>query len=229
MMAKLKILSMALPMSLFAAFAQAESVSELSKRAQDAATVIEDIVSISDKSIPSSLLQKAVCVATIPQVIRAGFIVGARYGKGLVSCRTATGWSSPSFIQLRGGSWGAQFGVESIDLVLVFVQPNAVEKFSKDNFTIGADATVAAGPLGRDAQVGTDYKLDSEIYSYSKAKGLFAGLTIEGTALTVDQYDNMQIYGDVAAKDLLTVDNHTSILALSPLQAYTNALMTFAN
>lgn len=197
-------LFLVLMISITSALAHAESVASLGRRAQDAADIIEDVVSIRDNKIPISLLEQAVCVATIPDVIRVGFVFGGRYGKGLVACRTATGWSLPSYLYLRGGSWGAQIGVEAVDLVLVFVRSNAIEKFSKDNFTIGVDASVAAGPVGRDARIGTDYQLESEIYSYSKTRGIFAGLAIQGTSLSVDKKDNQKVYGDVSARDLLT-------------------------
>ncbi len=187
--------------------AQADTMDKLQKKSRDAAQVIEEIVRIPEQAIPNSLLQKATCVATIPNVIKVGFVFGGRIGKGLVSCRMAGGaWSQPSFIKIKGGSWGLQFGVQSVDLVLVFVNANAIEKFSKGNFTVGVDASIAAGPLGRDAQVGTDFRLDSEIYSYSKAKGLFAGLVIQGTAITVDTASNQMIYGNVSAEHILKSD-----------------------
>lgn len=206
-------------------FAWADDLSQITKKTLEASIIIEEVVSIPDHAIPTSLLEKSTCIATIPNVIRAGFVFGARYGKGLVACRVPGGWSRPSVTQIRGGSWGLQFGIQSIDLVLVFTRPNAVEKFSKNNFTVGVDATVAAGPLGRDAQAGTDYKLDSEIYSYSRAKGLFAGLTIEGTAVTVDRKDNTLIYGITEAGELLAQDGKTAPASVVP---YVDALIRFA-
>lgn len=210
--------------SITSVLVQAESVASLGRRAQEAADIIEDVVSIRDSKIPVSLLEQAICIATVPNVIRVGFVFGGRYGKGLVSCRTATGWSLPSFLYLRGGSWGPQIGMESVDLVLVFVRSSAIDKFSKNNFTIGVDASVAAGPIGRDAQIGTDYQLDSEIYSYSKTIGIFAGLAIQGTSLTVDKKDNGQVYGDVSARDLLTSFADMAPATVSP---YVYALERF--
>lgn len=220
-----RLLSLILGLSLISLGAHADSISKLGKRANNAAEILEDVVNIRDNAIPKSLLDQAVCVATVPHMIRLGFLFGARYGKGLVSCRTAEGWSLPSFIKLRGGSWGAQFGIEAVDLVLVFVRDSAIDRFSKSNFTIGLDASVAAGPVGRDAQAGTDYTLDSEIYSYSRAKGLFAGLTIQGTALTVDKKHNRKVYGDTEAIDLLTVHGRNSSNTVRP---YVTALERLA-
>lgn len=205
--------------------AQADSIDKIEKKSRDAAVIIEDIVRIPDHAIPNSLLDKAVCVATVPNVIKVGFVFGGRIGKGLVSCRVPGGWSQPSFLKIKGGSWGAQFGVESIDLVLVFINTNAVERLSKGNFTVGVDASVAAGPLGRDLQAGTDFKLDSEIYSYSKAKGLYAGLVIQGTAITVDKVNNQKLYRDVTPDRILTSDGHR---APNVVMDYVNALIRFA-
>jgi lipid-binding SYLF domain-containing protein len=206
--------------------AQADSNAKLEKKSQDAADIIEEVVRIPEKAIPNSLLEKAVCVATVPNVIKVGFVFGGRIGKGMVSCRVPGGWSQPSFMKVKGGSWGAQFGIQSVDLVLVFVNPNAVERFSKGNFTVGVDASVAAGPIGRDAQAGTDYKLDSEIYSYSKAKGLFAGIVIQGTALTVDKSNNKKVYGDVTTDRILKSDGHR---APALVTTYVNALERYAH
>lgn len=189
----------------------ASSLHELAQKTDNASAALLDILAMPDREAPLSLLAKATCVATVPNVIRAGFIFGARYGKGMVSCRLNDGWSRPSFIEIHGGSWGAQIGVQSVDLVLVFVRPDAMQKFSKSNFTLGADASIAVGPVGRDAQAGTDYKLESEIYSYSRARGFFAGLTIQGTSITVSKADNAQVYGyETNAYELLTSDGRTS-------------------
>lgn len=148
MINKSKILGLIIATTLIALGAHADDLSKLTKRSQAAAAVLKEVMFVPDHAIPKSLLDKAVCVATVPSVIRAAFVFGARYGQGLVSCRTPTGWSHPSYMNIKGGSWGLQIGVESIDLVLVFVQPSAVRDFSKANFTVGVDATVAAGPIG---------------------------------------------------------------------------------
>ncbi len=208
------------------AAAQADSLSRLEKKANDAAAVIEEVVRIPEQSIPRSLLDRAVCVATIPNVIKIGFVFGARFGQGLVSCRVPGGWSQPSFLKVTGGSWGAQIGFQSIDLVLVFVNSNAVQRLSQGNLTVGIDASLAAGPIGRDAQIGTDFKLQSEIYSYSKTKGLFAGIILQGTALTVDRNSNALIYANSDAGQILRSNN---IRASSVVSSYVNSLERFAH
>jgi lipid-binding SYLF domain-containing protein len=217
---KIKYYAIALILGL-STISHADSIESLSERSDNSATILNELVNLTDNAIPISLLEKSVCIATFPGVIRAGFIFGGRYGKGLVSCRTSSGWSLPSYIKVIGGSWGLQIGIESIDLVLVFVSSSAVEKFSKDNFTVGVDATVAIGPIGRDAHAGTDYKLDSEIYSYSRARGLFAGLTIQGAGLVVSHSDNETVYGNTSAATLLTSDGR---VAPSTVSSYVKAL-----
>lgn len=204
--------------------ASAASVEKLAARADKAAMVLHESTKLSDRSIPLSLLHRATCVATIPNVIKAGFVFGGRYGEGLVSCRTARGWSAPSYINLAGGSWGLQIGVQSTDLVLVFTRPNAMSKFMKDNFTLGADASVSAGPIGRSAQAGTDYQLSSEIYSYSKSRGLFAGLALEGSTLQIAKKSNAKIYGShkAASAILTTAGNRAPRAVWSYVQALEN-------
>ena len=204
----------------------ADSAAELVDKSRDAASVLQSMAITSDHAIPLSLLEKSTCVATIPSVVRVGFIFGARYGKGLVSCRVANRWSNPSVVEIKGGSWGFQFGLESVDLVIVFVGNHSVERMSGNNFTLGADAAVAAGPVGRDAQAGTDYKLTSDIYSYSRSKGLFAGIAIQGTVLSVNRDDNARIYGNASALQILTRDNRAMI---GDLGAYTQELSILAN
>jgi len=201
--------------------ALAKNLPDLRTKSEAAAAVLREIVQTPDRGIPESLLSQATCIATIPNVIRAGFIFGARFGRGLVSCRVLGQWSNPSYVTLAGGSWGLQIGAESIDLILVFVRPNAAEKFTRNNITLGADASVAAGPVGRDAQAGTDYQLNSEIYSYSRSRGLFAGLTLEGSSLSVDRDANALAYGPtIDARDLLYRSTMTSPKAVTPyLQA----------
>lgn len=216
----MKTRNLILPL-IFACGSASADLLEISSKSQDAATVLAEVAVIRDKNIPLRLIDRATCVATIPKAIRAGFILGGRYGKGLVSCRVGSEWSNPSFLEIRGGSWGWQFGFESVDLVLVFTKSNAIDKFSNTNFTLGADATVAAGPVGRDAQAGTDYKFNSEIYSYSRARGLFAGITVEGTVISVDHQTNGEIYGYVSAKDLLTTDGTAAPTQVLP---YVHAL-----
>jgi lipid-binding SYLF domain-containing protein len=161
----------------------------------DAAEVLKNIVSIPEKSIPPVLLRDASGIAIIPNVIRAGFIIGGKYGSGILVVRQKDGkWSNPSFITLAGGSIGWQIGVESIDIILVFKNERSINRIMDSKFTLGVDASVAAGPVGREVQAATDAQLKSEIYSYSRSRGLFAGLVLSGAALQVDDEANEKFY-----------------------------------
>jgi lipid-binding SYLF domain-containing protein len=166
-------------------------------RAANAVRVLNEVMQAPDKAIPHDLLQNAYAIAVIPDVIKAGFVVGGRHGEGLVSVKTPEGvWSNPSFISLTGGSVGFQAGVSSTDVVLVFRTRRGVDSIVHGKFTLGADASAAAGPVGRSAQASTDAQLKAEIYSYSRARGLFAGVALDGSALTIDNDANQIVYGD---------------------------------
>ncbi len=187
----------------------ANNQKEYMKIANAAAGILEETIHMPDRGIPHSLVSNAKCVASIPNVVSAGLVFGARYGKGLVSCRIDENhWSRPSYLTIAGGSWGLQIGIESTDVILVFMNPNAIELLSHDNFTLGGDASVAAGPIGRNAQMGTDYKLTSEVYSYSRSRGLFAGLTFSGSLLKSDENFNSMAYGSVPAHQLLSTRSY---------------------
>lgn len=163
---------------------------------RDATSVLQQIVSIPEKNIPPALLRNASGIAIIPNVIKAGFILGGRYGTGVLLVRNEKGdWSYPSFISIAGGSIGWQIGVESIDIVLVFKSRSSIYRIVHGKFTLGADAGVAAGPVGRQASAATDVQLKSEIYSYSRSRGLFAGLALQGASLQIDEEDNDALYG----------------------------------
>jgi lipid-binding SYLF domain-containing protein len=163
--------------------------------------------------MPRSLLKHAKCIATFPNVGKLAFVFGGAYGQGLVSCRvTNGGWSKPAFLTIADASFGLQAGIESLDLVLVFVNPNAVGTVASDNLHLGVSVTVAAGPLGRDARLGTDYTLKSEVYSYSRTRGLFAGVSLAGAIVDVDELANTKIYGrSMAASPLLRMDDRVAI------------------
>lgn len=187
-----------------AAYAQ-DDMQKLAERADNAAAVLSEILGAPDKEIPTWLLERAHCVAVIPKVVKAGFIVGGRHGEGLLSCQTENGWSRPSYVSLTGGSFGLQIGAQATDFVLVFATESAVQHLFKDKFTIGGDASVSAGPVGRTAEAGTDIQLDHEIYSYSRSQGVFAGVSIEGAEFSIDEDANEMMYeGAVTARDLLT-------------------------
>ena len=174
--------------------AQDKPDDKLGKRAQRASEVLSELVSVPDRSPPKSLLKSATCIAVIPGVVQAGLGVGGRFGFGVASCRTASGWSAPVFVGLKGGSFGFQIGGQSADVVLVFVNKDAA-RLASSTFDIGAGASVAAGPVGRNVSAETDYKAKAEIYSYSKTKGLFAGISLSGTKWESDYDANKQEYG----------------------------------
>lgn len=167
------------------------------QRAENALRVLTEVMQAPDKAIPRDLLQNAHAIAVIPDVIKAGFVIGGRHGEGLIAVKTRDGtWSNPSFIGLTGGSIGFQAGVSSTDVILVFRTQRGVDSIVHGKFTLGADASAAAGPVGRSAQASTDAQLKAEIYSYSRARGLFAGAALDGTALTIDNTANQSVYGD---------------------------------
>ncbi|MBS0455902.1 MAG: lipid-binding SYLF domain-containing protein [Proteobacteria bacterium] len=169
------------------------------KRARDAIAVLDKVMRIPEQSIPQSMLDNAHAIAIIPNVVKAGFMFGGRFGRGLISVRGPDGvWSNPSFVTIAGGSFGFQAGVQSTDVVLVFVTQHGVDSIVHSKFTLGVDASVAAGPVGRTAEASTDEKLKAEIYSYSRARGLFAGVALDGAVLQIDRRSNEAIYGSYA-------------------------------
>ncbi|KFN46358.1 hypothetical protein N787_10870 [Arenimonas metalli CF5-1] len=165
-------------------------------KANDAARVLGEIMRIPETAVPEKMFTDAHAIAVIPDVVKAGLVLGGRGGKGLISVRSPDGtWSNPSFIKLGGGSIGFQAGVQSSDVILVFRSPRGVDNIVNGKFTLGADASVAAGPVGRTAQAATDEQLKAEIYSYSRARGLFAGVALDGTVLRIDHRANQRAYG----------------------------------
>lgn len=174
-------------------------------QSEKASTVFRQIMRAPDKSVPRDVLDRAECVAVFPQVLKAGFVVGARGGRGVASCRTRQGWSAPAFFNLRGGSVGLQIGAQSTDFVLLFMNKNGLNRLMGDKFEIGGDASAAAGPVGRQAGASTNIRMDAEILSYSRSRGLFAGLELKGVVITLDDDDMNAVYGDgVKAKGVLT-------------------------
>jgi lipid-binding SYLF domain-containing protein len=176
---------------------------DATERLDNATSVMHEIMGMPDKGIPEEVLEHAKCVAVIPHMVKGGFIFGAKEGKGVATCRTADGWSAPAFITISGGSWGLQIGVEAVDVVLIIQNDKGVQRLLSSNFQIGGDASAAAGPVGRHAEAGTDWKMDTEILTYSRAKGAFAGLTLEGASLRQDSDSRHAMYGDVTTRALL--------------------------
>ena len=164
-------------------------------RVEKAGRVFHEIMATPDKGIPRDLLEKAKCIVIIPGEEKAAFIFGGNYGKGVASCRTASGWSAPMFIAVGGGSFGFQIGASFTDSVMLFMNDHALHSLLGDKFKIGADVTVAAGPVGRQASANTDARMDAEILSYSRSKGLFAGISLDGAVVQADHSGDQAMYG----------------------------------
>jgi lipid-binding SYLF domain-containing protein len=173
---------------------------------------------VPDKGIPQQLLESAKCIAIIPGDTKFAFIFGGSYGRGLATCRTGHGWSAPMFIAIDGGSVGYQIGGSSTDIVMLFMNDHALHSLLSDKFKLGADASVAAGPVGRDAAAATDLKLNSEIISYSRSKGIFAGVSLDGAVVQADKSGDQALYGD-------NVDTHQILDGKVRVPASARALM----
>jgi lipid-binding SYLF domain-containing protein len=174
------------------------------RRIEDAAAVLRELHAAPDQDVPLDLWEKASCVMVIPGLKKAAFIVGGEYGKGLMSCRRNGAWSPPVFMRLGKGSWGLQFGAQTIDLVLLVMNDKGIEKLLNNRVSLGAEASVAAGPVGRDARAATDVQLQAEILSYSRTQGVFAGVNLSGGVLRDDNDDNADLYGKgISEKSIL--------------------------
>jgi lipid-binding SYLF domain-containing protein len=189
----------------------AKKISEATQRSQRAAKVFTEIMAAPDKAIPKDLLDKAEAVAVFPNVIKAGFIVGGRGGSGVISRRIRGGWSAPAFFKLGGGSIGLQIGASSTDFVLLFMNEDALKGLLEDKLEIGGEGSVAAGPVGRAAGASTTATLDAGILTYSRSKGLFAGLELKGVVIDPDNDDNEAVYNGLKARDILTGSNKVTI------------------
>jgi len=164
-------------------------------RMDHAGAVLHEIMSAPDRGIPEEVLEHAKCIAVVPHMLKGGFVFGAENGRGVATCRTANGWSAPSFFVITGGSWGLQIGVEGVDLVMILQGDRGMQRLIESKFQIGGDASAAAGPVGRHATADTDWKLNTEILTYSRAKGAFAGLTLTGADVRRDDDSTEAIYG----------------------------------
>jgi lipid-binding SYLF domain-containing protein len=183
-----------------------KSITSELEKVNNAIEVIEEMVEIPEEGIPDALLSKAYGIAIIPKVIKAAWVIGGRFGKGVLLVRDERGrWGNPCFIRITGGSVGWQIGVQSADIILVFKRKKSIESITEGKITLGADAAVAAGPVGRRAEVSTDIEFQAEIYSYSKSRGLFAGVSVEGSAIQIDEDANANFYDRdyLSAHDIL--------------------------
>jgi lipid-binding SYLF domain-containing protein len=164
-------------------------------RMDHAGAVLHEIMAAPDRGIPEEVLEHAKCVAVVPHLLKGGFVFGAENGRGVATCRTATGWSAPAFFTITGGSWGAQIGIEGVDLVMIIQNDRGMRELIGSKFELGGDASAAAGPVGRHASADTDWKLETEVLTYSRARGAFAGLTLTGAAIRRDDDSTEAIYG----------------------------------
>jgi lipid-binding SYLF domain-containing protein len=174
-------------------------------RLQDSGAVLTQIAAAPDKGIPEEVLNSAKCVVVVPNLIKGGFIFGAKHGRGVATCRTEQGWSAPAFISVSGGSWGLQIGAEGVDVVMLVMNDSGLQHLLSSKFQLSGEASAAAGPVGRHASAGTDWKMNAELLTYSRSKGIFAGLTLEGAVVEQDADSTTAIYGhDVSFRHILT-------------------------
>jgi lipid-binding SYLF domain-containing protein len=194
-MQRLTTTSLSLLILVFALISDAVAIGDQEAKMREVIDVLEAINRIPENSIPPALLRNAKGIAIIPSVVKVGLVIGGRYGKGVVTVRKADGsWSNPLFLSVSGGSVGWQVGAQSTDVILVFKTRKSIDDIINGKFTLGADASVAAGPVGRMASAATDIKMGSEIYSYSRSRGLFVGITLDGARLSIEQKDNASYY-----------------------------------
>lgn len=165
------------------------------ERLQNAATVLNEIMSAPDKGIPEEVVDSAKCILIVPHLVKGGLIIGGKHGRGVATCRTNTGWSAPAFISVGGGSAGLQIGVEGVDLVMLVMNNNGLQHLLSSKFEISGEGSAAGGPVGRHASAGTDWKMNAELLTYSRSKGVFAGLTLEGAVIEPDSDSTIAIYG----------------------------------
>jgi len=205
-----------------AATIAAQTGSKEIKRVGEAAGVLNELSNVPDKDIPHQLWEDAKCAIVVPGLKRGAFVVGGEYGKGIASCRTAQGWSAPVFFEVAKGSWGFQVGAEEVDLILLVMNERGMDKLLGNKVTLGTEATVAAGPVGRDAHAATDAAMQAEILAYSRSRGLFAGVNINGGVLRPDADDTRALYGkEVSAADVLKT---ASVKAPAETMPFLNAL-----
>lgn len=185
------------------------SQQDTTTRLQSAAVVMDEIMAAPDKGIPEEVLNGAKCIAVVPDMAKGGFIVGGEHGRGVVTCRTAKGWSAPAFISIGGGNFGFQAGAQSVDLIMLFMNDKGVQGLLTSKFELSGEASATAGPVGRHASAGTDWKMDTEALSYSRTKGLFVGVAVDGAKIQQDKDSTVAIYGkDVNFRKTLSGSVH---------------------
>jgi SH3 domain-containing YSC84-like protein 1 len=195
-MKKMKIMAAVALLSLTSIGWAGTSRKATDDRMDHAGAVLHEIMAAPDKGIPEEVLEHAKCVAVVPHLLKGGFVLGAENGRGIATCRTADGWSAPVFFAITGGSWGLQIGMEGVDLVMIIQNERGMRQLLSSKFELGADASAAAGPVGRHTSANTDWKLNAEILTYSRARGAFAGLTLNGASIRHDEDSTRAIYGN---------------------------------
>jgi lipid-binding SYLF domain-containing protein len=194
-MKRLLVLAVVVSLSSLALTADETKESKATERVQSAADVLNEIQSAPDSGVPEDILGHAECVAVVPSMLKGGFIVGAKYGRGVASCRTPKGWSAPAFFLVEGGSFGFQIGGQAVDLVMLIMNNEGMQHLLSSQSALGADASVAAGPVGRHAEGNTDWKMRAQVLTYSRARGVFAGATLNGAVIKQDKDSTREFYG----------------------------------
>ena len=206
------------------ALGQDETRAKDVERIESAATVLDEIMTAPDKGIPEEIMGSAKCVAVVPSMLKGAFGIGANYGKGVASCRTDKGWSAPAFFKVTGGSFGFQIGGQAVDVVMVIMNDNGMKNLLASKFKLGADASVAAGPVGRHADAATDWKMRAQVLTYSRARGVFAGISLNGAVINQDKDDTRAFYGRmVPFRTLLT----GAIAAPADAEKFLSALVKY--
>lgn len=204
-MKKFLLLALFVSLTSFPLAADEQRESKATDRVQASADVLNEIQSAPDSGIPQEILSRAECVAVVPSMLKGGFIFGAKYGRGVASCRTPKGWSTPAFFMLTGGSFGFQIGGQAVDLVMLIMNNDGMQHLLSSQFALGADASVAAGPVGRHAEGNTDWKMRAQVLTYSRARGVFAGVSLNGAVMKQDKDSTREFYGHmVTTKAALT-------------------------
>ena len=192
--------------NLWAASGRQDSI----ERLQMSSDVLHSIMGAPDRGIPEEVMSGAKCIVVVPHLVKGGFVLGAEHGRGIASCRTADGWSAPAFVSIGGGSWGLQIGVEGVDLVMVVMNDRGLQHLLSSKFQISGDASASAGPVGRHASAGTDWTMNTELLTYSRSRGVFAGITLDGAVVEQDADSTRAIYGrDRSFRSILSGEVHT--------------------
>jgi lipid-binding SYLF domain-containing protein len=199
-----KLIGMALMLAMSGFAVAADEQGAVQERVDKAGTVFHEIMAAPDKGIPGDVLEHAKCIAIVPGMVSAGFVVGGKHGRGVATCRTAKGWSAPAFFDVTGGSYGLQIGAQKVDLVMLIMNDKGMEHLLASKFELGGEAGVAAGPVGRQGTAATDWKMNAEVLTYSRAKGVFAGVDLSGASIKQDEDSTKAFYGkEVTFRDSL--------------------------